>query len=54
MYAMFKQGLLGCGDSNYSFSQLTPELVEKTVGLKFKQISVGSNHVLAVTESGEV
>ena len=29
-------------------------LVEKSIGLKFKQMAIGNNHVLAVTEGGEV
>ncbi len=29
-------------------------LVEKSVGIKFKQVAIGNHHVLAVTEDGEV
>lgn len=48
------QGLLGQGIQEFTFNQNIPQLVEKTVGLKFVQMSVGDNHVMGVTEEGEV
>lgn len=48
------QGLLGYGTDNYSFNQYSPQVIEKSLGLNFKQVSVGNNHMMAVTQDGEV
>ena len=47
-------GMLGYKSTTSSGNQSVPCMVEKSIGINFKQVSIGFNHVAAVTEDGKL